>query len=281
MYNKKYKLIFFIIFLNLAISFLEASEKNQRIALVMGNGAYQYIGTLDNPTNDANDVAIALESLGFNVIKSIDATKIEMDIKFDLYRQALNNADVGLFFYAGHGLQINNENYLVPIDAKFNQEFNVSRQLVGISPLLTSKKRRSKVNLVFLDACRNNPLVDILKKGLSSGRAVTLDGERKVGSIGKGLAILRGDVINTLIAFATAPGSVALDGKGKNSPFTIEFLKYIQEPGLEVRQFLTKVRLGVLNKTHYRQVPWDNSSLTEDFYFKGAEKAWKIPLAPP
>ncbi len=254
-----------------------AEKGNLRVALVIGNGSYQHTTSLPNPPNDARGVSQVLRGMEFLVVEVINADKSELDREMQRYQALLGDAYVSLFFYAGHGLQIDGENYLVPTDASFNNDSDIFSQLVGLSGFISAIEKGPKVNLVFLDACRNNPLADVLKARISRSRSVIFDGSRKVRSVGQGLAEMKG-VVGTLIAYATAPDNVAEDGQGKNSPFTAAFLKYVEEPGLEVRQFLTKVRLDVLGATGYRQVPWDHSSLTVDFYFKPPES---VPLPPP
>ncbi len=267
-----------VLALFLATAVTVGAEKGSlRVALVIGNGNYQHTTSLPNPPNDARDVSLALRGMEFLVVEVIHADKSEMDREMQRFQALLGAAYVSLFFYAGHGLQIDGENYLVPTDASFNNDSDIFSQLVGLSGFISAIEKGPEVNLVFLDACRNNPLADVLKARISRSRSVIFDGSRKVRSVGQGLAEMKG-VVGTLIAYATAPDNVAEDGQGKNSPFTAAFLKYVEEPGLEVRQFLTKVRLDVLEATGYRQVPWDHSSLTVDFYFKPPES---VPLPPP
>lgn len=253
-------------------------EKGERrVALVIGNGGYLYSTFLPNPPNDARAVSRVLRRVGFQVVEVIDADKSEMDREIQRFEALLRDADVSLFFYAGHGLQVDGENYLLPIDVSFIDHFDLSSQLVGLSGFISAIEKGPKVNLVFLDACRNNPFAKRLKAGISKGRSVTVDGSRRVRHVGQGLAEMKG-VVGTLIAYATAPDSVAADGQGENSPFTTAFLKHVEGPGLEVRQFMTRVRLDVLEETKYRQVPWDHSSLTVDFYFK---PQIPLPMIPP
>lgn len=270
-----------VLALFLTTSLTAGAEKgDRRVALVVGNGSYQYNSFLPNPPNDARAVSRVLRGLGFRVAEVIDTDKSNMEREIQHFTALLRVADVSLFFYAGHGLQIDGENYLVPTDASFHDNFDISSQLIGLSEIVFAIGKGPKVNLIFLDACRNNPMADLLKAKISQGRSVTTDGSHLVRSVGQGLAEMKG-VVGTLIAYATAPDEEAEDGLGVHSPFTSAFLKHIEEPGLEVRQFLTRVRLDVLKATEYRQVPWDHSSLTTDFYFKPPEKRRPIPLPPP
>jgi len=257
-----------------------AQKGDRRVALVIGNGSYLHNAFLPNPPNDGRAVSRVLRKLGFQVAEVIDADKPKMDGEIQRFKSLLRSADVSLFFYSGHGLQIDGENYLVPINASFHDNSDISSQLIGLSGIISAIGNGPKVNLVFLDACRNNPMADLLKTKISQNRGITIDGTHIASDVGQGLAEMKG-VVGSLIAYATAPDNVAEDGTGENSPFTSAFLKYIEEPGLEVRQFLTRVRLDVLEETEQRQVPWDQSSLTELFYFKAPEKAKPIPLPPP
>jgi hypothetical protein len=167
---------------------------------------------------------------------------------------ALEGAEVGLFFYAGHGLQVAGENYLIPVDAALEHEADLEWQSVRVSRIQEQLEREERTNIIILDACRDNPFAKQLAR-----RA------RNIG-LGSGLAPMeRG--IGTLIAFATQPDNVALDGEGEHSPFTTALLRHIEEPGLEVRRLMTRVRADVYRATDHQQTPWDRSSLLGDFYF--------------
>ena len=252
-----------------------------RVALVIGNGRYVSTARLPNPPNDARAVSQVLRGLGFEVTEVIDADRARLEHEVRRFRDALRGATASIFFYAGHGLQIDGENYLVPIDASFEESADIASRLIGLSGVLAAAETGPKVNLLFLDACRNNPLADALKQTISQrSRSMTLDGVRPIRSVGQGLAEMKAG-IGTLIAYATSPDNVAEDGQGRHSPFTQAFLRHIREPGLEVRQFLTKVRLDVVKDTDRRQVPWDHSSLTENFYFIPPVKPRPVPMPPP
>jgi uncharacterized caspase-like protein len=163
-----------------------------------------------------------------------------------------------LFYYAGHGMQVAGKNYLIPIDAKLERPSSLGVEAIEVSIVLSDMEAEKRVNLVFLDACRDNPLSRSLARASGTSRS---------GAIGQGLAQLNAGV-GTLITFATSPDTVALDGSGKNSPFTTAMLKHIRTPGLEIRSMLTRVRADVLKATNEHQIPWDHSSLTGDFYFR-------------
>ncbi len=229
-----------------------------RVALVIGNSAYEHAAPLKNPKHDAVALAAVLKRLGFTVVMGVDLTRTQFEKTVRKFAKALRGADVGLFFYAGHGLQVKGKNYLAPIDAALDDEADLDFEALPVRTVLKQMERHTKTNLVILDACRNNPLARNLARSM---------GTRSAG-IGRGLA-RETTGIGTLIAFATEPDNVALDGDGKNSPFTTALLRHIETPGLDVAQLMRRVRKEVIDETSGRQVPWNNSSLTGDFYFGG------------
>jgi uncharacterized caspase-like protein len=257
----------------------DAAEE-KRVAIVMGNGAYQNTASLPNPPNDARRVSQALSLLGFEVHTLLDATKSDLESLQKDMGKVLRRADVGLFFYAGHGLQINGENFMVPVDASFENVQDLSGELVSLTKFLARMEDFTDINLIFLDACRNNPLADVIKDQVAEGRSMQLDDRERVRNVGQGLAEMKASV-GTLIAYATQPGNVAEDGQGANSPFTAGILQHIHEPGMEIREILTSVRVSVLDETNRRQIPWDHSSLTEEFYFIAPVKPRDVPIPPP
>jgi formylglycine-generating enzyme required for sulfatase activity/uncharacterized caspase-like protein len=239
----------------------------KRIALIIGNGSYQNAPKLPNPANDARAVAEALRGLDFAVIEATDLDQPDMLARLDEFAGRLEGAEVGLFYYAGHGLQVTGENYLVPIDARLQREAQVRLQTVPLETVLAAMESAVPTRLIFLDACRDNPLAQALKRGMIASRS---------SAVQQGLAEVRTGV-GTLIAYATGPGDVASDGDGPHSPFTSALLDHIATPGLEVRQVLGRVRDEVLKRTRDRQVPWDSSSLRGEFYFRPVDIT---PVAP-
>jgi uncharacterized caspase-like protein len=235
-----------------------AAEHGPRVALVIGNGAYANVTPLVNPPNDAHDVAAALRNLGFKVIEGYDLDGTKMRGKIAEFGAALPGSGVALFYYAGHGMQVSGKNYLVPTDARLERPSALSTEAIEVDSVLADMETEKRVNLVFLDACRDNPLSRSLARSFGASRS---------SAVSQGLAQLNSG-IGTLITFATSPDTVALDGEGRNSPFTTALLKYIGTPGLEIRSMLTRVRADVIQTTHEKQVPWDHSSLTGDFYFR-------------
>ena len=234
------------------------ARAEKRVALIIGNSAYQQAGTLANPVNDAKEMATALKDLGFVVLLGLDLDKRAFDIKVRDFSRALADADTGVFFYAGHGLQIAGRNYLIPIDAQLQRERDVDFEAVGLDFILKQMEleREGKTNIVFLDACRDNPLARNLARSMGTRSA----------SVGQGLAQVQTGV-GTFIAYSTQPGNVALDGDGRNSPFTAALAKGVREPGRNLTTIMIDVRKDVLLATNGRQVPWDHSALTADFYF--------------
>lgn len=231
------------------------ARAERRVALVLGFGAYQHAPELANPVNDATALAATLERLGFEVILGLDLERRDAERSLARFARALDGADTAILFYAGHGLQVAGANYLLPVDARLEHEADLPFEALRLTDLLAAMERGQRVNLVFLDACRDNPLARNLARSMGTRSA----------SLGRGLATVEG-AIGSLIAFATQPGNVALDGDGRHSPFTAALLEHLPTPDLEVRQILTRVRSSVIDATGGRQVPWDHSSLTADVY---------------
>jgi tetratricopeptide (TPR) repeat protein len=238
-----------------------------RIALVIGNGAYPELGALPNPPNDARAMAKALRALGFDVIEGInlDHEAFEHTVR-DFLLKAVN-ARMALLFYAGHGIQFDDHNFLVPVDTKIIEGNDLTRQMTSLDTILSALDDQVRTNIVILDACRINPLASselVQAKGI--GRSITVRaGLAAPTDLGKGATLGAG----TLIAFATAPGQVALDGEGGNSPFSTALLRHLPTQGLEVQTMLTRVRADVVASTRSQQVPWSNSSLLGEVYLAG------------
>ena len=257
-------LVQFTVFL-IALTFglgAQAAATPQRIALVIGNSAYENM-PLANPVNDARLIAETLRELGFDVVEQIDADQKAMKIAiFDLgdRLEAAGKDAVGMFFYAGHGLQVGGQNYLVPIDAAITKERHVAIEAVSAEWVLGQMKfAGNAMNFVVLDACRNNPLT------------------RSFRSATRGLAQMDA-VRGSLVAYSTSPGGVAVDGEGVNSPYSAALARELKTPGLSVEQAFKRVRIAVMALTDDEQVPWESSSLTGDFYFAGGPD--EAPPAP-
>ena len=230
-----------------------------RLALVIGNGAYANANTLPNPANDARLVAKTLRDIGFEVLEGVDLDRTGME---QLVREFLRKAPlskISLLFYAGHGLQANGKNYLVPIDAKLAAATDLPFETVDVDQVLAGLDDEARANVVILDACRDNPL------------ARNLTAKSRSASASSGLAAVSTGT-GTLIAYATAPGATALDGTGANSPFTTALVKHLHDP-VEVNQLMTRVRSEVATGTKKQQIPWTNSSLLGEIYLAGGPKS--------
>jgi len=256
------------------LSYAPMGQAKERVALVVGNSGYVHSGDLKNPVHDADALTLSFARLGFQVIQGKDLSKDAMESRLQEFYQELDDAKVAVFFYAGHGLQLNNKNFLVPVGFDPQDEGYLGDRLIVLDGILSEMTRRTPVNLVFLDACRDNPFTDTLSSRMTKGRSVDIGQGRGVRSFGVGLAEVKGSV-GTLIAYATQPGNVAMDGIGNNSPFTVGLLEHLETPGLEVRDLLARVRVHVVDETDGIQIPWDHSSLLERFYFK--KKRFRAP----
>jgi Tfp pilus assembly protein PilF len=226
---------------------------DRRVALVIGNSRYRYAAPLPNPSNDAADVSAALRKLRFEVIEGRDLDRRGMEDGIRAFGRKLEGADLALLFYAGHGMQVGGKNYLIPVDAKLERGGDLSLDTIEVGQILAQMEAEKRVNLVFLDACRDNPLARSLARSLGT----------RSTAVGSGLAAIQ-SAVGTMIVYATQPDNVALDGDGRNSPFTAALLKHIATPRLEISALMKRVRADVIVATHEKQVPWDHSSLVGD-----------------
>jgi hypothetical protein len=233
----------------LSLSNLSFSAQEQRTALVIGNGSYES-AQLRNSVNDAKDMTEALRNLGFTVIYKQNAKQKDMERAIRNFGKKLRkHGGIGLFYYAGHGMQIDGRNYLIPIDAEIETESDVKFETVDAGRVLGKMEDAGNgLNIVILDACRNNPFARIFR------------------SVSQGLAKMDAPT-GSIVAYATAPGSVAADGVSENGLYTSMLLKHMATPGLGIEEVFKKVRIGVMNESGKKQVPWESSSLTGDFYF--------------
>ena len=262
-------IVSFIVLPNIAvadgrgISFIEKnSEGSKRIALIIGNSHYQHTGRLANPANDARLLASTLKEVGFEIYGGgaiVDLSRDKLLEILESFGDSLGKGDIALFFYAGHGMQVKGENFLVPVDANIKSESEVRYKAVEAGLLLAKMEAaRNPLNMVILDACRNNPFA------------------RSVRSAGSGLAAVNAPA-GTLVAYSTAPGTVAEDGNGDNSAYTTALAKAIKKPGLKVEEVFKEVRRAVLAATGGKQNPWENTSLVGNFVF--VENAtFNVPL---
>jgi WD40 repeat protein len=226
------------------------TSSQKRLALVIGNGNYTN-STLANPENDAREIKRALAIYGFDVIEYENLNQSQIKKAMDEFGEKLKNYDVGLFFYAGHGIQSKGYNYLIPVDASLRSEEQVEYDCVQADRIVgLMEASGTKVNIIILDACRNNPFERSWTRASS----------------GKGLAYMNAPS-GTLIAYATAPGSTASDGSGQNGLYTSAILESIKIPNITILQMFQNVRSIVSQKSGKQQIPWESTSLTGDFYF--------------
>jgi uncharacterized protein YraI len=236
---------------------LSTLPPGKRVALVMGNSAYDYAPLLPNPKNDATRLMEALKRLGFTVILGLDQGKTGMEGSIRGFVRALGDADVALFFYAGHAMQMDGKNYLIPVDAKLEDATAVDFETIELGTVLNYMNAPGRLSIALLDACRDNPLA----------RKFRTLGTSRSSFVGRGLAAPEAGGGNILIGYATAPGDVALDGEGDNSPFTTALLKHMETPGLEIEIMMKRVKADVYAATRGSQSPWHNSALRKEFYF--------------
>lgn len=232
-----------------------AVRAEERVALIIGNSTYGTVSSLDNPAHDARLMGDALEELGFDVTTLIDTTQIDMKRGIAQFGRNLRKAGpdaTGLFYYAGHGVQSFGTNYLLPVDVELSDAADLDLVAIEAQSVLRQMfSAKNQTNIIILDACRNNPFSDIPEfndNGLAEMQAPT----------------------GSYLAYATAPGGVALDGLEGNSPFTRAVASQISTPGLPIEQMFKNVRVEVIEKTGGQQTPWDSSSLTSDFVFAAA-----------
>ena len=227
----------------------KVTKSERRVALVIGNGSYA-TAPLKNPVNDAHDIGEALREVGFDVIGRENVSQNDMKRAIREFGQKTQNSDVALFYYAGHAVQVNGENYLIPVGATIEKPEEVEYESINVGFVLAQMTNAgSQTNIVILDACRNDPFV------------------RSFRSATRGLALMNAPG-GTLIAYATAPGAVASDGNGRNGLYTEELLRNLRTPGLDVEEVFKRVRVGVRAKTQGQQTPWESSSLVGNFYFR-------------
>ena len=240
-----------------------------RVALVVGNSTYAHIGRLPNPENDAADMAAALRRLGFEVTTEYDADRVELTEALRAFTRQSAGADISLVFYAGHGIEMDRVNYLVPVDARLERDVDVRFETVTLDDLLVSTVG-ARLRLVILDACRNNPLARSMQRTVAS-RSVS------GGSFGNLDESLLGD--ETLVAYAAAAGTTAADGRGRNSPYTSALLSHLEEP-LEILTLFRRVRAHVLASTNGQQRPHEYQSLVAEHYLSVPPTAEAVPAAP-
>jgi uncharacterized caspase-like protein len=232
------------------------ADVDKRVALVIGNGDYKTAPRLDNPSTDARAVAASLKRLGFEVIEGYDLTMAQMRSEVAEFSAALPDSKAAVVYYAGHGVSVDEENYLLPTDIILKNPSDLDLGAISISLILKQMKREERVNVVILDACRDNPFA----ADLAHSRSRSIVGER-------GLSRVDGDLARgTLIAFASDPKSTALDGPpGEHSPFTKALIDHIEDPAVPIDTVMNRVRSEVWETTKNRQLPWVNTSIIGEF----------------
>jgi hypothetical protein len=234
----------------------------ERVALVVGAGAYRHAPPLPNATNDASDLAAMLRDLGFRVDLVLDPDRAAMEQAVERFGVAARGAEAALFFYAGHAIEVQGRNWIIPVSAELRTPQQLRFQALELEAVTEQIQQVARFSLIILDACRDNPF---RQRWPAASRSAA----------GRGLARIS-PAVGTLVVFSTAPGAVAEDGRGRNSPFTSALLRHLPTPGLEVRALFAEVRRSVREATGGAQVPWEESSLEGNFYFRAA-----APAAPP
>jgi hypothetical protein len=251
----------FCVLIGLAMQLLAvpAAATERRVALVIGNSGYSNAPVLPNTVNDARDMAASLRKVGFEVVDGINLDKRGMDQVVTRFARLAQDADAVMFYYAGHGFQFNGENYLVPVEARIEDEVSVQYETTRLNDVMTALNFSKGVKIMVLDACRNNPFVAQLAKRQATRSLV-----------GSGLApVARAQ--GMVIAYATQANDVAADGIGRNSPFTAALVREIDQPGLEVATMFRRVQKSVYDATNGRQTPELSLSLLGDFYLNREE----------
>src|SRR5882757_5441215 len=253
-------LMFFLVFDGAALA------QGRRIALVIGVSKYKNVPPLANTANDADGVGAALRRLGFAVDLVIDPDRNAMESSIRNLGRKAEGAEASVFYYAGHAIEVSGQNLLVPAPAKIESDRDLRFETIDLDSVLDGVAGRSTVSLLFLDSCRDNPFS---RRLVATSRAISFRGLGPIDA-----------ATGTLIAFATAPGKTAEDGDAQNSPFTTALLHNIERPGIEVRRMLAEVRREVREATKGRQIPWENSALEGEFYFKPSPATAQQPARP-
>ena len=246
---------------------VEADAGSRRVALVIGNAAYTTLPQLQNSVNDASKVRDTLRDAGFETFYGANLTRLQVEDLLRKFFRDVDNADIATIYYSGHGVQVAGDNFIVPVDAKLATPYDIEQQTFKVGDVFKYLAAHSRAQLIFLDACRDNPfrtdrfwIGDTLK---------TTDAKAGLARVNYG--------VGSLIAFSTEPGAVAYDGAGGLSPYTTALVRHITAPNEEIRRALTLVRREVIAATDGLQVPWENSSLTDDLYLMPAPPGPKVP----
>jgi uncharacterized caspase-like protein len=257
----------FILFIIASLGAEAAAPDAKRVALVIGNSKYAHAVALPNPANDARLIASTLRNAGFQVIEGIDQDNAGMHSLISRFTEQSYDADLAVIFYAGHGMQVDGRNFLIPVDAELTSPVYLKTRTVQIDDFMAALPAEPAIGVIILDACRDNPLARTLAASMPKSRSA---------SFGTGLAPIeaKSDGVGTggiLIAYATDPGAIAFDGNGVNSPYSAALARHLTEPGVEIQSALTRVRGQVTETTQGRQRPWHNASLGREVFLGQAE----------
>jgi len=265
------KTLAFVALLGLIIPAPALADVGKRVALVIGNGAYEAAPKLANPVDDAKAVSASLKRLGFQVVEGYDLSSTDMQNKIGQFSDAITDAKAALVYYAGHGVAFQDDNYLLPTDIVLKTPSDLDLKAINLSVVLKLMKREDAIDIVILDACRNNPFAEQLSRSAKS-RSLFFDG----GLASVDTTLARG----TLIAFATDPKKTALDGTpGDHSPFTKALLAHLEDPNVPIDTVLNRVRTDVDSATSQQQTPWVNTSLIGEFVLNPAAAPAALPTA--
>lgn len=246
-----------------------AHAAGERVALVIGNGAYRSVSALPNPTNDSGDMAESLSRLGFSVRRLDNGGFDEMRRALLEFGRSARNAEMAIIFYAGHGMEVGGENYLIPVDAELKSDADVDQEAIGLRSVMSTVDGATRLGLVILDACRNNPFAAKMQRSV------------RTRSVPRGFAQVE-PTGNVLVAYAAKDGTTAADGSGRNSPFTTALLRNIERPGLEVNFLFRHVRDEVMTATQRVQQPFVYGSLSRDeIYLKDGAGSPPVAAAAP
>lgn len=258
------RLLITILLAVLAVSHAVASE---RVALIIGNSKYQYTEPLRNAARDARDISAKLSELGFKTFLAEDVSSTGFNRTIRAFVDDLRDAETALFFYSGHGVQVDGVNFLIPVDTRLETATDIVLDSVPLQDILRLMQRNAKTTVVLLDACQNDPFQ---KRGAGAGA--------RGASLSTGLAAENG-AAGSYISFATQPGQFSFDGAGSNSPFTKALIRHMSQPEVDIRIIMSDVRKDVIAETGGRQIPWENNSLTGRLYLnpKAAKPAEDSP----
>ncbi len=248
------KLFRFLLILTTALGLASVASAN-RVALVIGNSKYAHAQPLPNPVNDATAMAEKMRSLGFDTVEGYDLDFDDMRTTLREFARKARNAEISTIFYAGHGIAVDGVNYLVPVDASLDDPVDWEFQVYDMEEFLRHVRHSKGASLIFLDACRDNPLADTLARNMGNST-------RSVGGRGLAKIEIESNAAGMAIAFATSPGKVAQDGAGNHSPFTEALLKHIGKPNTDISEVMSLVTGDVFESTDQQQRPWINASLT-------------------